>query len=190
MDAFKDDQLTAGSLRRRSAAMRALKWIDDNFEFYLNFVLYSLLTVIIVVEVFRRYALDAASSYGEEVARYTFIWLAYFAAARGVKNRSHLSIDLIRELFNRTGKFALFMLSDLCFLILSLVIIWTGTRFVLTTIEFEQNFTGIDLPLWLAVAAVPVGWTVIAIRVVQRSILTIAAYRRGESMHAGFIGSS
>ena len=173
-----------------SAARTALRWLDNNLEFYVNFVLYSILTVIIVVEVFRRYVLDSATSYGEEVARYAFIWLAYFAAARGVKNRTHLSIDIIREMSPRTGKFLLFMLSDLCFLILSLVIVWTGARFVLTTIEYGQNFTGIDIPLWVAVAAVPVGWGLITIRIIQRSIKTILAYRRGEPMHVGFIGSS
>lgn len=190
MSSLQDDQQSTAGGDRGSAAMRTLKWLDNNLEFYVNFVLYSLLTIVIVTEVFRRYVLDAATSYGEEVARYTFIWLAYFAAARGVKNRTHLSIDLVRELFGRTGKFALFMLSDVCFLILSLVIIWTGSRFVMTTIEFDQNFTGIDLPLWLAVSSIPVGWTVIAFRVVQRNILTIAAYRRGDPMRAGFIGSS
>ncbi len=184
------DEPPAKDLAPTSPLHRALAWLDDNLEFYINFFLYSLLTIVIVVEVFRRYVLDAATSYGEEVARYTFIWLAYFAAARGVKNRTHLSIDLLRENFGRTGKFALYMLSDLCFLVLSLVIIWTGGRFVLTTIEYEQTFTGIDLPLWLAVSAIPVGWTVIAFRVVQRCVLTIAAYRRGEALHSGFIGSS
>ena len=175
--------------QRRSLLYRVVCWLDRNIEFYINFFLYTLLTVIIVVEVFRRYALDSATSYGEEVARYAFIWLAYLAAARGVKNRTHLSIDILRDMCSRTVKFALFMLSDFCFLVLALIIIWTGARFVMTTIEFDQHFTGINLPLWLAVAAVPVGWGMIAIRVIQRSIVTIAAYRRGEPMVAGFIGA-
>jgi TRAP-type C4-dicarboxylate transport system permease small subunit len=188
MDVARDNSLKTPPAR--SPVWRVLCWLDANLEFYVNFFLYSLLTTVIVVEVFRRYALDSATSYGEEVARYAFIWLAYLAAARGVRYRTHLSIDLIRDQFGRTGKFALFMLSDACFFILSAVIIWTGTRFVLTTIEFGQNFTGIDLPLWLAVAAIPVGWTIIAFRIVQRCLLTIAAYRRGEPMTTGFIGSS
>lgn len=173
----------------QSLLRRLTNWLDEYVEFYINFFLYALLTVIIVVEVFRRYMLDSATSYGEEVARYAFIWLAYFAAARGVKSRSHLSIDLLRDMCSRDVKFALFMLSDLCFLLLSIIVIWTGSRFVMTTIEFEQNFTGINLPLWLAVGAIPVGWSMIAIRVVQRSIKTIRAYRRGEPMVSGFIGA-
>lgn len=178
------------NVSHRSFLGRLIAWLDEYTEFYLNFFLYTLLTVIIVVEVFRRYVLDSATSYGEEVARYAFIWLAYFAAARGVKNRTHLSIDLFRDMCGRNVKFALFMLSDVCFLILSLIIIWTGTRFVMTTIEFDQHFTGINLPLWLAVSAVPIGWGMIAIRIVQRSIKTIASYRRGEPIVSGFIGAS
>ena len=52
-----------------------------------------LLAGIIVVEVFRRYGLDAASTWGEETAIYAFIWLSYIAAAKGVRSRRHLAVD-------------------------------------------------------------------------------------------------
>ncbi|QIE56013.1 TRAP transporter small permease [Pikeienuella piscinae] len=165
-----------------------LLWLDKNFEYYFNVILYSYLTFIIVIEVFRRHVLDNSSSYGEETARYAFIWLAYLAAARGVKKRSHLSIDLIRAFMGRKGNFILFMVNDFLFFVLAVVVIVTGTRFVITTIEYNQYFTGIQIPYWIAVASIPVGWGMIALRVVQRCVLTIQAYRRGEAMEAGFIG--
>ncbi|WP_340107551.1 TRAP transporter small permease [Pikeienuella sp. HZG-20] len=165
-------------------------WLDKNFEYYFNFILYSYLTFIIVIEVFRRYVLGASTSYGEETARYAFIWLAYLAAARGVKSRSHLSIDIIRIFTGRKGNFILFMLNDALFFTLAIIVIVTGTRFMITTIEFEQYFTGIQIPYWVAVASIPIGWGVIALRVVQRSILTIQAYRRGEMIEPGFIGGN
>ena len=179
------------SVASKSTRVRgAIRWLDDNAEDWLNFVFYTFLTWIIVIEVFRRYALGAATTYGEETARYAFIWLAYVAAATGVKKRTHLSIDMLHQFSGRTTRFWLFMFNDLCFFILAMIIVWTSVRFVRTTIEFDQNFQGIDLPLWIAVSAVPVGWTLIAVRVVQRNLRTIRDFREGRPIVAGFLGSS
>ncbi len=163
--------------------------LDSKIEFYLNFLFYAYLTSIIIIEVFRRYVLDSATSYGEETARYAFIWLAYVAAARGVKNRNHLSIEIVRHMLGRTGKFALLMLSDFCFMALALIVVVTSIQFVVTNIQYDQMFTGADLPLWLATSAVPVAWTLIAIRVLQRNIATIGDFRAGRPMEAGTLVS-
>ena len=159
--------------------MRLVRWLDQHIEYWLNFFFYSFLTLIIVVEVFRRYALNSSTSYGEEYARYAFIWLAYIATARGVRNRSHLSIDLLRERFGRTGKFVLYLFSDFCFMALAAVIVYTSTQFVVGGIRFDQRFTGSDLPLWLATSAVPVAWLLVCVRVAQRSVVLTRAYRTG-----------
>jgi TRAP-type C4-dicarboxylate transport system permease small subunit len=177
-------------VRARTRLGRALVWVDENIEYWLNFVFYTFLTWIIVIEVFRRYVFDSATTYGEETARYAFIWLAYVAAARGVKNRTHLAIDILPQSVGRTFRFWLFMLNDLCFFTLAVIIVWTSTRFVSTTIEYGQNFQGIDLPLWIAVSAIPVGWGLIMIRVIQRNINTINDFRAGRPITAGFLGST
>jgi len=179
-----------GKRAARGRLLRGLRWIDRNVEYWLNFLFYAFLTLIIVIEVFRRYALNSSTSYGEELARYAFIWLAYIATARGVKNRSHLSIDMLRQRCGRSGQFWLYVFSDLCFLALALVVVYTSVLFVGSGIRFDQRFTGSDLPLWLATAAVPVGWSLIGIRVVQRNLALIAAYRTGGPLTAGVgIGS-
>ncbi len=170
---------------RRGPLLRLLGWLDQNTEYWLNFFFYAFLTLIVVIEVFRRYALNASTSYGEEYARYAFIWLAYIATARGVRNRGHLSIDMLRERFGRTGRFVLYLFSDFCFLTLAAVVFYTSAQFVIGGIRFDQRFTGSDLPLWLATSAVPVGWGLVCVRVVQRSVALIRAYRDGGPLVPG-----
>jgi TRAP-type C4-dicarboxylate transport system permease small subunit len=173
----------------RNNIARVLRWLDENAEFYLNFLFYSYLTAVLVVEVLRRYAFNSSTTYAEETARYAFIWLAYIAAARGVKSRSHLSIEIIRHIVGRTGNFVLFMVSDLCFMALAIIVIVTSVQFVAGNIRFGQMFTGADLPLWLATVGVPVGWTLIAIRVLQRNIATRRAFKAGLPMVASTLAS-
>lgn len=170
------------AIARRAPIIQLVAWLDKNAEYWLSFFFYSFLTLIIVIEVFRRYALNSSTSYGEEYARYAFVWLAYIATARGVRNRSHLSIDMLRERFGRTGRFVLYLFSDFCFLALALVIVYTSTQFVAGGIKFDQRFTGSDMPLWLATSAVPVAWLLVCLRVVQRSLALVRAYRSGEPL--------
>lgn len=180
----KPEIVPTGRLRR------ALIWLDLYLEYWVSFVFYTFLTWIIVIEVARRYAFDSATTYGEETARFAFIWLAYVAAARGVKYRTHLSIDILQLSVGRTFRFWLFMLNDLCFFVLAVIIIYTSIGFVQTTIQYDQQMQGIDLPYWIAVSAIPVGWTLIAFRVVQRNIQTIKDFREGRPIQAGFLGST
>jgi len=156
-------------------------WLDRNVEYLVNSMFYGYLASIVVVEVFRRYVLSHASSWGEETAVYAFIWMTYFGAARGVRNRSHLAIDILRRHFNRTGEFLLHMLSDVCFLVLAVVIVVTSIKAVGGVMQFGQTFQGADVPMWVAMIGVPIGWTLIGFRVIQRSIHTITVYRKGET---------
>jgi TRAP-type C4-dicarboxylate transport system permease small subunit len=49
-------------------------------------------------------------------------------------------------------------------------------------IRYDQQMLGIELPMILATAAIPVAWSLVLFRVIQRMATTIAAYRRGDSI--------
>ena len=163
-------------------ARSLFRWLDSKIEFWLVFLFYTYMTVIIVVEVFRRYVLGGSSTWGEETAIYAFIWMTYIAAAHRVKGRKHLAVEMIRSRMNRTLKFYAFVLSDICFLVLAVAVIYYSIFSVATNIEFGQNMLGVDLPMALATAGVPIGWTLIAFRVLQRFLLTLRRYKRGQPL--------
>ena len=134
---------------------------------------------VIVVEVCRRYFFGASSSWGEETAIYAFIWMTYLAAARGVRGRKHLSVEALRYRMTRTQKYYTFVLSDVCFFVLSMVIVYYSILPVMENIRYGHMMFGIDLPLALATSAVTAGWILIAIRVVQRFFDTLKRFRHG-----------
>ncbi len=71
-----------------------LRDIDKNGERYLLLVFYSLIVAVIGLEVVRRFVLSFSSIWGEEIARFAFIYLTWVGASAGVKNRSHIRIDV------------------------------------------------------------------------------------------------
>ena len=59
--------------------------LDDNAERWLLLVFYAMIVATIVVEVVRRFVLSYSSLWGEEIARYAFIYLAWVGASAAVK---------------------------------------------------------------------------------------------------------
>jgi C4-dicarboxylate transporter, DctQ subunit len=163
-------------------AVRCLNWLDQRLEFWLGFLLYVYLAGIIVVEVFRRYVLDAASAWGEETAIYAFIWTSYIAAAKGVRSRRHLAVDTLRDRMSRTGQFCSYLLSDVCFFALAAIIVYYSLSPISANIKYDQRMLGADIPIAFATAAVPLCWSLIAIRVVQRFVDLVGRFRAGKPL--------
>jgi C4-dicarboxylate transporter, DctQ subunit len=159
-----------------------LKWLDQRIEFWLCFFLYSYMAIIVAVEVFRRYCLKSASSWGEETAIYVFIWMTYIAAARGVRGRRHLAVEILRDRFGRRMRFFCLTLSDTCFFILAVVIAYYSLNPIWTNIQYNQKMMGAELPMALASASITVGWGLIVFRVVQRFFATLRRFRMGKPL--------
>lgn len=161
---------------------RLIRALDENFEYALSSALYAYIILVIFFEVVARYGFHSSILWAEETSIYAFIWLTYISMANLAKTRSHLAFTAIRDMFPPAGQLALLLLADACLLILSTVIIVFVYRPLADNIVFEQQMMGANLPLWWATAAVPFGWFLVTIRVIQRALVSIRKYMAGESL--------
>ena len=72
-----------------------LKHIDQNLERWLLLVFYSMIVMTIGTEVIRRFVLSYSSIWGEEIARYAFIYLVWIGVSAAVRDRAHIRIDVL-----------------------------------------------------------------------------------------------
>lgn len=163
---------------------RAVHWLDKNVEFWLNFLFYVYLSSILVVEVVARFVFDHSLTWSVETAIYAFIWLTYLSMAEMTRGRDHLAFTMIRDRLNRHGQFVCLMISDVALAVVAVTIVVYILQPIGDSIAFNQQMTGSDLPLWLALIAIPVGWTMVLLRVVQRFIDLLNNYRRGNPLVA------
>lgn len=63
-------------------------------------VLFALLVLVVVWQVFSRQVLNSPSAWTEEAARYTFVWVGLFATALVFSEGGHIAVDFV------VGKFA------------------------------------------------------------------------------------
>lgn len=160
----------------------AFETLDRKAEYWLNLLFYAYIIAIVFYEVFSRYVLRASVAWAEETAVYAFIWMSYLSTARLARTRSHLAFTLFRDRMSRPAQLACLLLSDVCLLSLSAVIIGYMVQPISDSIEFGQAMLGSNLPIWIASVAVPFGWALVMLRTVQRAGETLRNYRLGRPL--------
>ena len=157
----------------RKSVISLTKWFDQNFEDAIGSIFYVYMTVIVFVEVIRRYLFNNSSSWADETAVYAFIWLSYLSASAAVRTRSHLSFSFLDGVTPTRMKIYLRLFADICFIVVAALILVTSVPIVRGQMQYGQLMRGVDLPMALAGLAVPVGWSLILFRIIQRSYLMI-----------------
>lgn len=166
---------------------RAIRAVDAHLENALSCALYIYIIAAIFTEVVARYGFGSSILWAEETAIYAFIWLTYVSMASLARSRSHLSFSAIRDALPPPFQLALLLLSDIALIVVALVVLVHIYQPIADSILFEQQMMGADLPLWVATAAIPFGWALVTLRVVQRAMVSITRFRTGQSLVSGIM---
>lgn len=159
--------------------------IDRKSERWLLLTFYALIILTVAIEVIRRFALNYSSVWGEELARYAFIYLAWIAAAAAVRDRAHIRIDVLVNLGGPRVQRLAWWLSDIATLVLAVWALWLSISPVLTSLNFGSVTPGLRLSQAMFLVAIPIGFLLIASRVVQTMLADIRRIRRGEPPFEG-----
>ncbi len=166
--------------------MRAiLRDIDKNGERYLLLVFYSLVVAVIGLEVVRRFVLSFSSIWGEEIARFAFIYLTWIGASAGVKNRSHIRIDVIYSLIPSRNHVWLYVLAEVATLAFAIVALFYSLTPIITSVQYDNVTDGLRINRSFFLVAVPLGFAMTVVRVVQNIIRDIRDYRAGRPVFTG-----
>jgi|TARA_B100001971_G_C18168191_1_gene525506 TRAP-type C4-dicarboxylate transport system permease small subunit len=164
---------------------RIIGYLDKNSERWMLLVFYAFIVTVIFVEVIRRFVFQYSSVWGEETARYAFIYLVWIGAAAAVKDRAHIRIDIIFQFLPPRGVAFLYLLGDLLTLGIACFVLYLSTGAVISDIKFEAATEGLRINQAWFVFAIPFGFTLIIIRLFQSIRRDIADMRAGRSVYTG-----
>lgn len=159
--------------------------VDQQLERWLITFFYGYFCLIIVVEVVRRYVFGSSSNWGEMSARYAFVYLVYIAAAEVAKSNDHIRIDLVPRLLGPRGRLSLYVYFDLIYLILAGLVIYYSLEVMQLSIATDTLMTGFDLNMAFAQAALPIGWALLAYRVIQRFLRSVKSFQQHREVPLG-----
>lgn len=162
-----------------------LRKLDRNGERWLLLGFYTFIVLVIAVEVVRRFGLSYSSVWGEETARFAFIYLVWIGAASAVRERAHIRIDVLSDLLPPRGTAFLYMFGDLLTLALACGALYWTISPVLTSIQYHSVTDGLRITRAWFLVAVPFGFALVAIRTVQSILRDIGDLRSGRPPYRG-----
>lgn len=148
-----------------------------NLEAVLAGACFVALTLIINVEVIRRYFFHAPGAYSEEMARYLFIYCIFLSMAYAVKENAHIVTDIVPSSVPVRVGLVIDLFSTLAFFLFALFMIKTGITYTEKMILFERPTEAMAVPLAYFCVAPPLGFAATAFRCLQRFGKLCAAFR-------------
>lgn len=164
---------------------RLYQAIDRNGERWLLLVFYVMLVGTMFVEVVRREMFSYSSIWGEEMVRYSFIYLAWIGAAAAVRERGHIRIDVIMNYVGRRIKALLYMFGDIVMLIVALIALYWSWESVHVSWKFQSVTHGLRIGQYFFLFAVPFGFGLVIFRLVQSFLRDLSDLRGGRNVYEG-----
>ena len=127
---------------------KALEWF--------MIIIFALLVLDVLFQVFSRYMLGTSFTWTEEFARFALIWMTVLGAAYLNAKREHLSMDFLYQKFSKTNQRKVSILIEvLIFLFALIVMVIGGLNLVYTTLHLEQLSGTLRIPLGYVYAVMP-----------------------------------
>ena len=165
--------------------MSFLRNIDENAERWLLLVFYVMLVVTMAIEVLRREVFSYSSIWGEEIVRYSFIYLAWIGAAAAVKERAHIRIDVLLHYLGNRPKAIVYIFGDLVMFAVALVALYWSFETVLVSAKFGSVTDGLRISKVWFLAAVPSGFSLMIFRLSQSLLRDLRSLRDGTPVYEG-----
>ena len=164
---------------------RIMEALNKNAERWALLIFYVMLVITMFVEVLRRELMAYSSIWGEEIVRYSFIYLAWIGAAAAVRERGHIRIDVILEYVGPRVKAVLYIFGDLVMFAVSLVALYYSFETVLVSAKFGSVTHGLRISQVWFLSAVPIGFALVVFRLVQSFIRDVNDLRHGRPVFEG-----
>lgn len=164
---------------------RILDAINRNAERWALLVFYVMLVATMFIEVLRREVLAYSSIWGEEIVRYSFIYLAWIGAAAAVRERGHIRIDVIMQYAGPRTKALLYLFGDFVMVAVAVIALYYSYETVHVAAKFGSVTDGLRISRVWFLMAVPIGFALILFRLIQSILRDIADLRAGRPVYEG-----
>ena len=162
-----------------------LQTLDRNAERWALLLFYVILVATMFIEVVRREMFAYSSIWGEEIVRYSFIYLAWIGAAAAVKERGHIRIDVILHYLGPRLKALVYIFGDLVMFTVALVAIYWSYETAHISWKFGSVTHGLRISQVWFLSAVPIGFALVSFRLTQSFLRNVADLRYGRPVYEG-----
>jgi len=144
--------------------MQFLDVILTNVEEFITITFLVVMVVSILVGIIMRFIFKIPNMYGEEVSRYSMVIVAFIGISKGVRQKTHLGIDVIvNNLPVKISKLVRIIADIMCIFAYGLFTI-QSYKFVIQAKRMGQVSPGMRLPMWIVYCILLFGFSLSFIR--------------------------
>ncbi len=160
--------------------MRILRLVDENLERWLLTAVFTMMCVLVGMQVIFRYLLNLPLAWTEELSRYIFIWMIYLGAALAIKRRRHLKVDAVLLLFGPRGRFAMRLISNVLTAVFCAVVTVLGSDVLYLMAKVRVQYSPVlSLPMAWVYGVLPACGALMLVRLVQDTALLVREHLSG-----------
>lgn len=122
--------------------------MDRGIDFALALLLVAM-TLVVFLQVFFRYVVNAPLSWPEETARIMIVWLSFVGGYMAMREDKHLGFGLLVEKLPAHLQEMVRVLARAFVAVFLLVVVWHGYGFARDNVEIPMPYTDISTGLWV-----------------------------------------
>ena len=139
----------------------------DRLEEWFMIVALALMTVLTVVQVVLRYGFGTGFVWSLEATTYTFAWLVLIGMSYGVRTQAHIAVDAVTRRLPPRVAHGIALVALALALTYCAAMIYGSVVFVERLMALGNYARDIPLPRWLLTVVMPLGFTLLAVRLLQ-----------------------
>lgn len=122
---------------------------------YTGMVLFIVLIVACVAQVFFRFVLNNSLSWTEELARYCFIWMHMIGASLLIEVSGHATVTVVLDMLHGLARKVLDVIIEFIIFFNGSVMLYSGVKLAYSS---RANLsTAMSIPMWIINSSVAVG---------------------------------
>jgi TRAP-type C4-dicarboxylate transport system permease small subunit len=160
----------------------------NNIERYLVFFLFSVVVILIAMQVVFRFGINYSLDWTEELARYFFVASIYIGASIAIRENGHIRVEAIFLLLSKRGVLLVRCLADVISLLFCILMTYLGFIVSRTLLAAGQTSATLELPMGMVYAVIPVGFAIMSLRlvgVIYASLLELRHFHTGGAAARG-----
>ena len=156
---------------------KVLRWMDINLEPLLSGILFYAIMILITIQVILRFVFKTGFDWGEELARYMFVWMMYFSFSYATRNNRHIRVSFFVDRFHDKGKKILTLICDILFLVLMGYCVAAAIITCWQTSKFQDMSVTLGVTMNVLYAAGIVGFGLMFIRLIQNIVWKLRHFK-------------
>ncbi|MGW8160651.1 MAG: TRAP transporter small permease [Desulfobulbales bacterium] len=141
--------------------------IIDRLEEILISVLLGVATILVFAQVVARYVFNAGITWAPELVQHFFLWTVMIGASYGFKHGVHLGVDVLMKKLPPKPRRVMAMIAVLISLAFTVYMAYLSFFYVREAYKMDLITVDLQIPQWIPNLALPFGFTLISIRLVQ-----------------------